>query len=177
MEIKILALLLLIACASKNLSPNVINRKGILFDSELLPYVEEFERRCNCEVEVTTRFEPLTSPIAGVCTGHSELLPDIFKSIGINKEWWITASHWEKENLIFHELGHCVLNMDHDEEMIRDSFLGGRPKSIMYPEILPPFTYLINREEYLDRFFNRPITVRATPVYRPRHSRFHHHQR
>lgn len=34
--------------------------------------------------------------------------------IGVSESYWVSASDMEKEVLLFHELGHCLLGRDHD---------------------------------------------------------------
>lgn len=46
-----------------------------------------------------------------------------------NANTWGGLSHAEKEFVVWHELGHCVLHRDHNPD-----FMDGRPKSIMYKD-------------------------------------------
>lgn len=59
---------------------------------------------------------------------------------------------WHRANrlLIFHELGHCVYGMGHDDEMV-----GVRPASIMFhaPADVAPFFFDATAEAYFDHFF------------------------
>jgi hypothetical protein len=72
------------------------------------------------------------------------------RHIVIDKSWWTKAPAWGKESLIFHELGHCVLDRDH-----RSGECAGRPCSIMRPiVVLEP--YKKRRKEYLDELFGYP---------------------
>lgn len=62
-----------------------------------------------------------------------------------------------REEVIFHELGHCFLILSHDE-----SIEGGRPKSIMHSHKLDWKTYFIHRQEYLRELFFKPTWVKKT---------------
>lgn len=54
---------------------------------------------------------------------------------GINKEW-----------LMFHELGHCVLGLEHNTNLYED----GYPKSIMYPVMFSMLRYYRqHHDEYI----------------------------
>ncbi|MEM9548245.1 MAG: hypothetical protein AAGA77_19845 [Bacteroidota bacterium] len=37
------------------------------------------------------------------------------RSVFIDKPYWVTATQLEKEYVVFHELGHCFLLLDHDD--------------------------------------------------------------
>jgi hypothetical protein len=68
--------------------------------------------------------------IAGVCYSY-ESNPD-WNYIEIDKDYYDMYSNTEKEELIFHELGHCIFNRDHTtERMMYKSY--SVPISIMYP--------------------------------------------
>lgn len=73
------------------------------------------------------------------------------KSIVIDKNGWTQLSSSEKEFIVFHELGHCYLDRDHDDSKNRD----GTCRSLMHSStsacrnIYNPNT----RETYLDELF------------------------
>lgn len=52
--------------------------------------------------------------------------------VSIDRQFFMTAIHQAKINLVFHELGHCILNRQHDETYGEY----GYPKSLMYPLII-----------------------------------------
>lgn len=96
---------------------------------------------------------------AGVC--H----PNIFNTtplIELNTQLWGNYSDTEKEVLLFHELGHCILgrlspNMGHVNTINSD----GMPVSIMYYSITPYDNlaaqqyYVIHRLDYLYELFGK----------------------
>jgi len=90
-------------------------------------YVQRFERLRGQDIESTIIYgtpDRTANPNAVAncfLTGNRPL-------IKVDFAYFQTLGDLGKEELIFHELGHCELKRDHDEEMI-----GNRPKSIMYP--------------------------------------------
>lgn len=107
--------------------------KGIAPDLD--PTVMRFEAHCGVNVGALTagigkieQTEP-GNRIAGQCINTTELISGFSsKEIIIDSEFWsIAESEFRKEWVILHELGHCILNRDHDDEML-SPFV---PKSIM----------------------------------------------
>jgi hypothetical protein len=69
--------------------------------------------------------------------------------IMIQSEQWRTSSDMQREQLMFHELGHCLLRRQHDETTSPN----GTPMSIMYPFLVPEHTYETFRDEYIKELF------------------------
>jgi len=131
-------------------------------DPEIQPYVDRFlaeaaQRGINIDLEesgLDIRFEIdiSTADYAGVCRfrlGSNE--------IGIDRERWDASSERRKEWLIYHELGHCVLDRDHRN----DRFDNGMWKSLMrgdpltQEELRVPLCYLWERNQYyIDELFD-----------------------
>lgn len=61
--------------------------------------------------------------VAGQCS-YSYNRP---RQVTIDTPFWNRSSQLSREMIVFHELGHCVLNLDHDER----SFPSGLCRSIM----------------------------------------------
>ena len=82
------------------------------------------------------------------------LCMNFFKpTVVFDRRYWDHSTPIEREELVFHELGHCALNRDHIEGM--DNLLGkSQPKSIMNPYILPADDYLRMRDYYISELFN-----------------------
>ncbi len=51
------------------------------------------------------------------------------REILLDEEYWQSAGTLDREQLVFHELGHCALDREHNETWARDDW----PTSIMYP--------------------------------------------
>lgn len=63
-------------------------------------------------------------------------------TIRVLKPYWDGAADDTKENLIFHEMGHCVLKLEHTS-----------CPNIMCPSMLDPAYYELNRTHLLDDLF------------------------
>jgi len=138
MNFKILTNLILIflsSCAS-----------GFHYDEELLPYVLKFQYNSEIyggkyiEIENlkivfkdTTWLSPNT---IGVC-----FLGGITPTINIKPDFWEYASESEREALIFHELGHCILKQAHRKDRM----------SIMKPELI--YDFYSHEDYYLKELF------------------------
>lgn len=61
----------------------------------------------------------------------------------ININAWKYLDDPEKEQIMFHELGHCLQFKDHTNT-----------RSMMYPYTLGSFYYLYNYQEIMDDFFD-----------------------
>lgn len=124
-------------------------------DIELKSFIVSFENHCNCKVTIPVLIEKVHSSeegfkTLGVCYGFR--MPKFFRSVRIDTDYWKEANFYKKESTVFHELAHCVLDMEHDERMIGD-YIFIRPKSIMYPYSFSQYeTY---RKEYIRELFNR----------------------
>lgn len=128
------------------------NHKSISVNDEFKPYVEKFKELYSLNFHIRVEFEDLEKTYVGMCyywdDGHRE--------IGIDQDRWQRLSADEREVLIFHELGHCILNRDHVEELGHVGKYENAPKSIMHPYIFSDPYYALNRQYY----FNELITNR-----------------
>ena len=126
-------------------------------DAELIPFFEIFAeaaaaRGITVDYEAS-RIEGLLQDIGdpniqGQCF-HNDKKP---KKVIIDLDYWANASFFEKEFIIFHELGHCFLDRDH-----LDASVNGSCVSIMHssPQVCPFTLTEDNREEYLDELFSQ----------------------
>ena len=69
------------------------------------------------------------------------------RDIVIDQDYWAKSIDLDREQLMFHELGHCLLGRKHRTDLKRTN---GRPVSIMYPTILGSVTYHENESVYGD---------------------------
>lgn len=69
--------------------------------------------------------------------------------IKIHTPTWKQMGPYQQEELIFHELAHCLIGRDHCSRVNKRG-----PISIMYPRILTEAYYKENREELVDELFN-----------------------
>jgi hypothetical protein len=88
----------------------------------------------------------IKSEIVGTCD-----LDDVgVMVIKIHDESYKGMDKYEREELIFHELGHCMLARAHCST--KDS--KNLPISLMYPEMNPNGHYKAHRKEMIDELFN-----------------------
>lgn len=140
---------------------------SVNIDPELQPYVDRFlaeasKRGIEIDLEesgLDMKFEiDISTPdYAGICRyrlGANE--------IGIDRERWDNSTETRKEWLIYHELGHCVLDRRHRN----DQFDNGMWKSMMRgdpltaQELRTPLCYLWERDQYyIDELFDETTVV------------------
>jgi len=136
--VKILALIILCGCASIG-----------QVDKQVLPYVDKFEELYGQKIGpidiLIVDFDEKHKNAGGLCRLLSQ-------QIFINKKLWETKDEYEKEMLVFHELGHCELGLAHDNQ--KDS-KDGCYKSIMNWKSMPGKCYRKKKKYYRDELFKR----------------------
>ncbi len=86
----------------------------------------------------------------GVCEWAENETPRIV----INQRIWNTLNDYDKQEVIFHELGHCVLRRVHqNSEMLAYDGAQTVPDSVMYPYRIPGTIYRDNIVHYHDELF------------------------
>lgn len=119
--------------------------KGKDMPISVRPFVVMFEHHWGKQIDnIFITFGDLPQGRAGECTNLSN------GDIVIDTLFWAYATVATKEQLIFHELGHCVLGREHNAKIVN-----GREQSIMNPNLLLDSTYLPNRDEYIKELFQR----------------------
>lgn len=84
----------------------------------------------------------------GVCIMYSNGTREVL----IKKEWWDNRGVTSKEMMIFHELGHCRLDKDHDNETVPVEH--GTVKVSLMNSVLPSATtYIQYKAGYLAELF------------------------
>lgn len=71
-------------------------------------------------------------------------------TIRINTETWDSLSAVQREILLFHELGHCLLGRPHDNNTLEN---GIKPESIMHATLLDEHLYTLFYNDYLNELF------------------------
>lgn len=147
--------LLLSACAPE------MKKEGLKVDSVLQAYASRFEQvslQQNRPVtlqDITITFEEtLAGNTIGLCRKGGGEQPKVI----INKSFWDVATNSSREQLMFHELAHCVLGRDHDNTTIM--VMGYQVKaSIMSSYHLYPYMFEPNYNYYMSELFgNTPST-------------------
>lgn len=110
--------------------PTLSNRLPVVIDDEFKPFVGTFEGITNTKVAIRIQFDKLESATQiGVCFSWTDGNREVY----IDRATWPTLSTLGKEQLILHELGHCILNRPHLEELVNIGGYKKIPKSIMHP--------------------------------------------
>lgn len=109
-------------------------------------YVDKFERVGNIKIiELVIQFDYLEDSYA-YCDS-AQLFS--WNTITIDKETWDLFGETEREMIIFHEMGHCVLNRIHEFDLMGDC-----PKSLMIPfNDMPKKCYVEMEPYYLTELF------------------------
>lgn len=120
-------------------------------DPEFSSYVMEFEKLSQYDtrrirIQFSEKSDDTVKSELGVCQ-DAMFNGKPVRTIKIRRESWKEASQDSREQLIFHELGHCLLNRSHSDSFIRR----GRyvmPKSIMSTSRISDEVYKANRDYY-----------------------------
>lgn len=115
-------IVLMVGCAA--------NRVNYIIQSEFKPYVYKFEKLSNVSVTVNIKFGGDLGSKAGMCYAFNPNSSD--NLISINNKYWDKIGDLGKEQLIFHELGHCVLGLGHNNKIGKVGNWLSVPVSIMY---------------------------------------------
>jgi hypothetical protein len=82
---------------------------------------------------IEIKIKPMNRRYAGFCIRfHLSWLPTVYRVIQINGTTWKYHVASQRRSLIFHELGHCLHGLNHDNRLKAD----GCPESIMHKRIL-----------------------------------------
>lgn len=130
-------------------------KRDVLFIApELQPliakFVEDGEKYgakvtiANLSAQLTERLE---FPVVGDCTRNGD-----YPMIRISKSFWETASEANRQLEIYHELGHCILNREHDDAVIAEN--GNIPRSIMNTVEIDISVFLKNQDYYFCELFS-----------------------
>jgi len=139
----VLSILVIISSACSTLRKDHDDKNT---EKEFIPAIRSFERDFKVEVTVPVTFDEFDTRLAGVCQLHK----DGFKIIKINKPVWKNLNEEQKEILVYHELVHCELGLDHLPPVQYDN---GCPMGLMIPMIFTPHQslacYKKNRAYYI----------------------------
>lgn len=109
---------------------------------EFVPYIALFTEYYGVEVKIPLYFNKLEGVYVGVCRKWS----DGYREIEIDPDAWDRFSENKRINLIFHELGHCVLNRKHVNIRLED----GCPASFMDEYIISDQCLDKHMDEYIE---------------------------
>ncbi|MEP7196310.1 MAG: hypothetical protein ABI851_07295 [Saprospiraceae bacterium] len=140
-----LTILICLSC-NKDLVYNV--------DDVFVEYLNNFQSEANLRGQdyseklkkINVQLTTLTQNISGQCMKSGNV-----HSILIDHLIWNEYDHYSKEALLFHELGHCVLNRMH----LDDKSINGNCNSLMRSSSSVCFMSYneLSREKYLNELF------------------------
>jgi hypothetical protein len=136
----------LISCGTKHASV-------VSIDDATQPYVSEFQDvgasqgRSIVITDLIVQFGEtnVKANEIGKCTVGTDMTP----TVTLSKPFWDSVSNLDRRELVFHELGHCLLGLAHDDRMVAGP-LGLMPKSIMHTQHLGPALYNQTTESWYE---------------------------
>lgn len=97
--------LILIGCAGSR------HENTVSYDPQFETYIQDFNQIHKIDDLSVILSEDLPDLRLGVCNK----IPDKTPEITIRRSYWMAVDTWGKRALLFHELGHCVLNLLHND--------------------------------------------------------------
>lgn len=108
---------------------------------DFVGYLNEFKTLYSGKVNnLVVKYSVVYGNFAALCERHSSGQ----KVIKVNKVYWDGMCLEQRRALIFHELGHCILNREHTLNHY----------SYMYPSIGPCSFYMMNSTQLDTELFN-----------------------
>jgi len=129
--------LLLISCVKE-----IPNLRPSYQDEAFKPYISCFKQNYPpADMRFRAQFtDDLPPEIDGQCIIHE----DGQKTIIVNRlQWDNKLGYWQREFLILHELGHCLMGLEHSED----------PLSFITTYTPDEVTLRVNREQFYESLF------------------------
>lgn len=118
-------------------------------DSTFYSYIDSFEDLAKVEASSSPiSFGLKDKTKAGVCYKYITNGEVVSKYVKINETEWKRLNENQKYNLIYHELGHCILNREHNDN--RQEYC---PVSFMNSSIMGEDCLERNWLSYLEELF------------------------
>lgn len=119
----------------------------VTVDPALAPYLTSFETNIGASAAgINVGFadtETTPNPL-GETIGECQMWSDGTRTIQVDSAYWATASESDRTELMYHELGHCALYLQH----ITTLQASGCPTSIMYPYDFGNYLCFTGNESY-----------------------------
>ena len=122
-------------------------------DATLEPFVGSFEDEWRQKIAFKVAFGNLDTGSAGHClewTNNDKL-------VEIDRVYFQTLNKDQQEALVWHELGHCALGLDHDEKLvIFPDIAGAWPNSVMKSvvfSVLEAQVFVLKKSHYIKTLF------------------------
>jgi hypothetical protein len=127
-------------------------------DSEFSSFVQTFEATSvtqGADVSINDLVLEFGSTPTMNETGVCEITEGETPRVTINERIWTNLNTMDRQEVIFHELGHCVLRRKHQDGTVTvGGYWGTIPSSIMYPYRIPGSIYEPNQEFYDEELFD-----------------------
>lgn len=150
-------------CATtQEMGKEIQAKPNTYIDKEVMPYVKSFESHASkymyhgftvghIVIKIVDKKEvhriAKKNTSVGVCRRY-------YREVYLSRQFWQNATDIEKEMLVFHELGHCVLLRGHRDD--NDSW--GHPNSVMRWKVFDSWIYETNRDYYIEELFLEYLT-------------------
>lgn len=89
--------------------------------------------------------------VQGTARGECQVALGETPVVTLSRDAWERSTDAEREELVFHELGHCLLGLAHETGITPD----GIPRSVMSPTEISGHIYKQYRDYYLQGLFRR----------------------
>ena len=111
---KWLVLLLLCGCASMERAPGIYGTSDFMAYTDAYLIYKEANLNTGAYYSINIAFGELDAPTAARCYRTSNQYAS--RDIVIDKAHWVRITDEQKLLLVFHELGHCDMNFEHQED-------------------------------------------------------------
>lgn len=147
----LLSLSLCMSCAN----PHTSNTLAV--DPAFQPYVLRFEAQSalvGAPVTVNNLIikfaNDVVRPQVAFCASGNDTVPEIH----VDAAYWNSCNDTMREQLLFHEMGHCVLFLQHTSVIEATTNGKALPESIMNPYLFNNGVYMVNHAEYIKQLFD-----------------------
>lgn len=153
MRLTILLILVLSACCQAH-------NKQVSIPAEVQPYIDSFQADAGSQNvglkidDLVVQFDSLDQPdqvVYGRCVYGYNMTP----VVKLDKSHWDNGSSTFRETLVYHELGHCLLNRLHINLLWQAPNGARTPFSIMYANSAALDYYQMYRQHYIQELFRR----------------------
>jgi len=141
------------ACGSIDLT------RDVYVEPEFMAYVEDFQMQTGLTNIIPISFKKIEEEyIIALCYNYNNTSKNY---IEIDRDEFNQLNDAEKQETIYHELGHCLLNRAHDETILKSTTYGIKtsiPKTIMYPYVFGS-KYLQYKQYYVNELVDETTSL------------------
>jgi hypothetical protein len=155
--------LFLVSCASP------LSQQPSDQDPELVLYLNQFEDMTGLGFTGRTIFSTRAflqgygADVIALCVKYTSGEQEIY----LDEEFWEQGAETWKQEVLFHELGHCVLNRDHDDTLIKvteQKAVYVIPKTIMFPYAFGGDFYIKFFDYYTEELAGKDTSLTYTEL-------------